>query len=342
MRTRRASPPGENPRREPPPALPPPPAPGPAPAEPPPAPERDPEAAAKDAWIAARAALVDGRYAEALDGYALLAQRHAGTTLYRENRKRIAAGLEAARVGSKGPVALLSAPAEVRKGRLEVEYPNFDDASVVDRDFDQEQPFSSDRPVEIKPEKGFVRMSGASGLFLRVVFLPDVRLEADVTAEVGRDFGAMATEESDRFRAVMIDVANTVFKLKKGDAARVQPGHVLWFFGEGVWAAADPGEHGFIKIAERPSSRIESGDRVLLELVRHGDRLEGGFQGKTDGVSLSGRVKGDDGKGMGSARVGLFTNTGALVVHSIKVSGVVDMEWFAKRLRDMVAADPGP
>ena len=38
---------------------------------------------------------------------------------------------------------------------------------------------------------------------------------------------------------------------------------------------ADPGEHGFIKIAERANSRMQPGERVKLTLTRKKERLEG-------------------------------------------------------------------
>ena len=64
--------------------------------------------------------------------------------------------------------------------------------------------------------------------------------------------------------------------------------------------------------------------------------------GKTDGVHLEGKVKGDDGSTMGPARVGLFTNSGIITVDSVTISGVVDPEWFRKQLEFLVSADPGP
>ena len=50
----------------------------------------------------------------------------------------------------------------------------------------------------------------------------------------------------------------------------------------------------------------------------------------------------DDGSTMGPGRVGVFTNSGIIVVHSVRIAGRVDMEWFRKELEFMVAADPGP
>ena len=59
-------------------------------------------------------------------------------------------------------------------------------------------------------------------------------------------------------------------------------------------------------------------------------------------MHLKGKVKGDDGSTMGPGRVGLFTNSGVIVVNSVRISGVVDMEWFRKEMAFLVAADPGP
>jgi hypothetical protein len=185
-------------------------------------------------------------------------------------------------------------------------------------------------------------MEKATGLLHRLVFLPDVTLEATVTVQQPHDFGALCVQESDDFRAILFNVANTLFKLKKGANKKANDGHVLWYIGQGVWAAADKDAHGFIKIAERGTVKLKSGDRLKIELTRTKDSAQGSFQGKTDGVNLEGKVKGDDGSTMGSGRVGLFTNSGIITVESVRISGVVDMEWFRKELSFLVAADPGP
>jgi hypothetical protein len=284
--------------------------------------------------------LLAGTYDSALAGYAKLLQDHAATSTVSQNRRAIEAGHRAAKAGVHGPAVTLAVPAETKDGRLVVEY-GFDDAAIVDKDFAVVQPMPSELPESVEIKGGAARMSGTSGLFYNVVF-GDVRLEVELTAEVGRDFGLLAVEDGDAYRAIFWNVANTRFKLKKGDAAKVQPGHVLWFVGEGAWSAADAGEHGFIKIAERPTSKLQGGDRLAMEFERKKDKAEGGFQGKTDGVSLSGTVKGDDGRGMGAAQVGVFTNGGTISVHRVRISGVVDERWWKARLRELVAADPGP
>ena len=303
--------------------------------------DADEEAQARDAWAAAHAALQGGNYPEAVQGYTMLIQQHGNTQLYRRNKSKITAGRRAAKVGALGPQGLVNVPAKVKKGRLELEY-TFNDQRVFDEDFTAEQPFSSEMPVQVKWRRGAVMMEKASGLFHRLVFLPDVLIEADIEVQQPHDFGLIAVEESDEYRAILFNIANTKFKLKKGDAARVNPGHLIWYIGQGVWSAADKDAHGFIKIAEKNRSKLEGGDRLKLELRRKKDKAEASFQGKTDGVHLEGAVKGDNGSTMGPGRVGLFTNSGIIVVKSVKISGVVDMEWFRKELAFLVASDPGP
>ena len=307
----------------------------------PPAEDASLEAQGRDAWKAARGDLLAGRYAEALQGYTMLLQQYGGTSLFRDNKSKIQAGRRAARAGALGPQALVGVPVEEKRGRLEMEY-HFDDQRVFEEDWTVEQPFSSDMPVQAQWKRGEITIEKATGMLHRLVFLADVRIEASVRVIQPHDFGIIALQESDDFRAILFNVANTQFKLKKGDAAHVNPGHVLWYIGKGVWRDADADAHGFIKIAERPTSKLQSGDRLKLELERSKDKATGTFQGKTDGVSLEGKVKGDDGSTMGPGRVGLFTNSGIIVVESVQISGRVDLEWFRKELAFLVAADPGP
>ena len=298
-------------------------------------------AQARDAWAAAHADLLAAKYAEAVQGYTLLIQQFGNSAYYRENKSKIAAGRNAAKVGALGPQALVHVPATVKKGRLELEY-EFNDERVFDEDFTVEQPFSSEMPVQVRWSRGSLLMEKASGVFHRLVFLPDVTIEASIDVQQPHDFGLLAVENSNEFRAILFNIANTRFKLKKGAAAKVNPGHLLWYIGQGVWSAADQDAHGFIKIAEKSRSKLESGDRVKLEFTRRKDSADGTLQGKTDGVHLKGKVKGDDGSTMGPGRVGVFTNSGIIVVNSIRISGVVDMEWFRKELAFLVASDPGP
>ncbi|MDJ0975459.1 MAG: hypothetical protein QNJ98_13425 [Planctomycetota bacterium] len=299
------------------------------------------EKEARDAWQAARDDLLNGKYADALLGYTLMVQRYGKTELYQANRKYIQLGLEAARVGKEGPKALLKVEAEERNGRLTFEY-TFNTFEELD-DWTQEKPFTSEKDLDIKHERGAVSMAGTSGLLHPIVFLPDVRVEANVTADVAHDFGLIALEESDSYRAVLFNVNNTRFKLKKNDNQKPNPGHLLWYVGQGVWKDADADAHGYIKIAERPSSKLKDGDRVKLELERGGkDRCEAGFGAASDGVHLKGNVRGDDGSTMGSARVGVFVDTGIVRVHQIKISGRVDMAWFKDHVQWLAKGDPGP
>ena len=295
-----------------------------------------------DAWKIAHGHLQQASYADALQAYTVLQQQYGNTEAFRTHKNKIAAGRRAARAGALGPEALIGVPVEKgKKGRIEFEY-HFNSQTVFEEDWTLEQPFSSVWPVQGKWKRGAVSLEKATGMMHRLVFLPDVRIEATVTVLQPRDFGLIAMQESDDFRAVLFNVGNTVFKLKKGDNKIDNKGHVLWYIGQGVWKDADKDAHGFIKIDERAKVTLESGDRVKLEMIRRTDSAQGTLQGKTDGVDLEGKVKGDDGSTMGSARVGLFTNSGVIVVHGVRIVGRVDMEWFRKELAFMVAADPGP
>jgi hypothetical protein len=320
---------------------PPPPAPAPAPAPPPAVGGADAEAGAMSAWRAAYADLQAGRHAEARTAYTLLLQQHAETEAVRHHRKTVNLGLTAAKAGVEGPGALLIVPSETKRGRIEVAY-EFDRGEELEGDFTVEQPFSSEMAFDASWKRGAVLMRHATGLFHRLVFDADVRLEATVEVQVPNDFGPIAVEDTDSYRALVLTIANTRFKLKKGADARANPGHVLWYIGQGVWDAADADAHGFIKIAERGSTKLEGGDRLRVELARRSDRAEGGFQGKTDGVHLEGRVVGDDGSTMGPARVGLFTNGTSLVVESLRISGVVNRAWFQKELAMIIRASAPP
>ncbi len=295
----------------------------------------------RDAWKVARAHLLKADYPEALQAYTTVIQQYGNTGFFRAHKAKIAAGRLAARAGALGPQALVNVPVEVKKGRLELEY-NFNDERVFQEDWTLEQPFSSAMPVQGRWKRGDITLEKATGLLHRLVFLSDVHLVASVTVHQPHDFGTFAVQESDDFRAILFNVGNTLFKLKKGDAKIDNRGHVLWYIGQGVWKDADKDANGFIKIAERSKVKLESGDKIQIELTRRKNSAEGAFQGKTDGVHLEGKVKGDDGSTMGPGRVGLFTNSGIIVVHSVRIAGSVDMEWFRKELAFMVAADPGP
>ncbi len=292
-------------------------------------------------WKSARADLLAGRYADAFQGYTLLIMRYGNTDAYRNNKRRITAGRYAAKVGAQGPEALLSVPAKTRNGRIDVEY-TFGDARIVERDFTIEQPFASDREVKAAIEGGVVTMSGATGLFHLLVWEPDVTVEAEVYAEVARDFGILAVEHSDDYRCVMFNLGNTRFTLKKGDDARANPGHILWFMGQGVWADADADAIGYIKIAERTKVKLTNAELCQLTFIRKGDKCEAVLKARSDDVSLRGAVKGDDGGSMGSAKIGVFTNTGIIQLKRLRISGRVDQTWFETRLGHLIEEDPGP
>ncbi|MFM8979751.1 MAG: hypothetical protein ACKOSS_04730 [Planctomycetia bacterium] len=300
-----------------------------------------PEEAARTLWRTAHGHLQAGRGVEALAAYEELLARHARLPLVEQARRRVEAGRLAARALARGPAGLLSGAAEMRRGRLEAEYA-FSDPKILERDFSIEKPFASDLPLDALPVEGDVVLRGTTGVFHVLVYTSDVHVEAEGTAVVAKDLGLLAVAEEERFRALLLDLANTRFRLKKGAAATVQPGHVLWFMGEGVWKDADPGEHGFIKIAERDRSTLQPGERVKLTLTRKGERLEGGLESKSDGVALEGRVRGDDGGGMGSARVGVFVHGGELRLRVLRISGVVDMAWFERYVKELVAAAGSP
>ncbi len=308
----------------------------------PPAPATEPEEAQTvAAWKAAHDALVAGRYADAFQAYTVLIMTHGNTDAYRHNKRAISAGRYAAKVGAEGAAALLSVPAHTKHGKIEVEY-GFDDPRVVEQDFSIEQPFPSEQPMGGTLDHGTVRLTGTSGLFHLFVWSPDVHLEADVDVEVAHDVGALAVENADELRAIVLSLANRRFGLKKTANRIENPGHVLWFMGQGAWSTADPDAVGYIKIAERGTVKLENGQSGTIELTRTGDRAEAGFHGKSENVSLKGTVRGDDGKGMGAARVGLFANTGVLVVRRVRISGTVDEAWFKERLKHLVEDDPGP
>ena len=235
------------------------------------------EASAFNQWKEAYTELRAGRYRDALKAYSLLVLRYGDSETVKQHRDRIVNGRFAAKVGAEGPAGLLSVPCEVKNGRLEVEY-GFDDASSS-RGTSRSSSPSRASCRSRGSLMGAILIEDASGVFHMLVWEPDVRLEARVVAEVAHDFGILAVDDPDDFRAVMFNVNNTLFNLKKGAAARANPGHLLWFMGQGVWAAADADAIGYIKIAERSSVKLENADLVQMELVRKGDACEGSFQG---------------------------------------------------------------
>ncbi len=296
----------------------------------------DPDAIARKAWRTAHADLLAARYADAAKAYRGLLDLHGEATLPRLHRPALEAAERWARAGRDGPHVILHGDAKFERGKLEVRY-EFDQRAQFAEDFTVEQPFATDQPIEAAWKEGSVTMRLGTGLFHRLVFADDVRVEAAVHAEVARDFGILAVEEGSRYRALLFHLNNTRFKLKKGDAARPQSGHLLWLVGEGVWAAADADQHGFVKFAESPESSLRNGDRLRLEFERSGRLTRGVMQGESDRVRLEGQAVGDDGSGVASARVGLFTDGGHLNVDSVRIVGQVDMAWWARHLVEQVA-----
>ncbi|MGE0192104.1 MAG: hypothetical protein AB7T63_08685 [Planctomycetota bacterium] len=301
----------------------------------------DADAVALKAWRTAHGDLLAGRYEQAAVSFRRLLDLHRSSTLLSLQRPAIEAAERWARAGRDGPHVLLHGEATIKRGRVQVSY-EFDQHAELAEDFRAEAPFATDEPVEVTWEQGLVHIRLGTGLFHFLVYTDDVRIQATVRAEVAHDFGLLAVDDGARYRAILFNLANTRFKLKKGADATVQPGHVLWLIGEGVWAAADAGVHGFIKIAERTTSKLENMDRLQLELVRDGLKARGTMQGKTDGVHLEGAVKGDDGSGVGPARVGLFTHGTRMTIESVRIDGRVDPTWWASYLKQQVALLPTP
>ena len=317
--------------------------PGPAPLLPPPGEPlaEDVDGQAREMWRDAQTHLRKGEFSEAADLYERVLKRFAQAPLVVEHEQMLRAGHFAARVGRDGPPALLSVPSIYDRGVLEVVY-DFQTWAELD-DFDTGRPFSSDRDPGAEFKNGSIHLTGCTGLILEMVFTHDVELQAKVIAHGAHDFGVIAVEEADDFRAVFLNVNNTRFGLKKGPAARAHPGHMLWYVGKGVWADADEDAHGYIHLDQRRDVKIQDGDRGTLELERRsGNRIAAGYGGASDGVQLKGEVKGDDGSTMGSARVGVFTDTGIIEVQQLRIRGTIDPTWWARRLEMLIAADPGP
>jgi hypothetical protein len=164
----------------------------------------------------------------------------------------------------------------------------------------------------------------------------------ECVADRHEDYGLFGLQESKDYRAVVFDVGNTQFKLKKGDAAKVLSGHVLWLFGEGVWKDADPGERGFVRIAEKAGNKLDPGDRLKVRIELKGGQATASFHGKSDTLELKGALKGDDGRGIGPLRVGAFAFKGRVGVDRIKISGKPDAAWVEKQLEDLLKAAAGP
>jgi hypothetical protein len=320
----------------PPPGTPTPPAPpGPA------APSLAGEEAAKEAWRAARAHLLAKRWPEALAAYDALLSAHGTTATVSSRRQVVEAGRRAADAGVRGPPALLRRPSVWKDGRLAVEY-LFDDPGEIEADFAVEQPFPGNYERRAEHGDGMALLTGSTAILHEVVYEPDVSLEVDVYSDDPRDFGLYALQEAKPYRAVALDAWNTQKKLKKGAAARVLAGHVLWLLGEGAWSATDPDEMGFVFLDQESGPPLEPGKRTRLALEVRGGRAEGRVRVGEAQSTLAAAVKGDDGGAIGALRVGAHAFTSVVGVDRLKIEGKVDMAWFSRRLAELAALDVGP
>ena len=273
--------------------------------------------------------------------FATLAKTYGDTNLVAGRMERIRAARKAADVGQRGAAALLKGEADMKGGRLEVEYEFEDDVAFL-QDFTLEQPFASEDPLAANVRSGMVVLSGSTAMLNKVVFDPsDVTWEMDCVADHHEDYGLFGLQESKDYRAVVLDVGNTQFKLKKGDAAKVLSGHVLWLFGEGVWKDADPGERGFVRIAERGGNKLVGGERIKVRVEIKGSQVAAEIRGKGDAVELKGPLKGDDGKGVTALRVGAFAFKGRVGVDHLKISGKPDAAWVEKQFQALLQAAEG-
>ncbi len=293
------------------------------------------------AWRRARLQLLAGHYDIALESYTSLLKKYAQSETVKMHGFQIRNGEKAARAGLMGSTGLLRAPSKAKDPTIDVTY-NMADKALAESDWRLEQPFASHLALKGGHVKNGMRLRGATGLFLNVVFDPDVIVEATIRAETATDFGAMALENSTSYRAVLFNINNKDFQLKKGAASRKEPGHVLWYIGQGVWADADADAHGFIKLDAASKVSIKHGDRVTIRFARKKHQCTASFQGKTDKASVKGTVKGDNDSTMGPARIGFFTSGGDITVESVRVRGRVNSEWFENELVRLIDGDPGP
>jgi|GEM_PF-2635262 len=297
---------------------------------------------ARTTWMAAHQALLGRRWAEARAAYDELLGSLKDTALVRANDHKVRAGRRAADVGVRGPVAFCSEDASYKDGRLTAEW-QFDGERSVRDDFDLVEPFGAAEPVSAEVREGRVVLSGSTALLPKVVFDPaDVSWEMDTFSEEPQDFGLLGLQEGRAYRACAMHVGNTRFRLKKGSAAKVLAGHVLWLFGDGVWRDADPGERGFVRLAVRDGNQLKPGERFRVHAELRAGQMTGEIHAKSDPVDLKGPLKGDDGVGIGPLRVGPFTYGGRVGVERFRVSGKVDAAWLEQTLDDLAKADPGP
>lgn len=292
--------------------------------------------------MAAHEALAAKRYPEARAAYDSLLGSMRGTALVKANEEKLRAGRRAADVGVRGPVAFCSEDATWKDGRLTAEW-QFDGDRSMREDFDLMEPFGAAEPVSGEVREGMVVLGGSAALLCKVVFDPnDVAWEMDCFSDEPQDFGLIGLQEGRVYRACAMHVGNSRFRLKKGSAAKVLAGHVLWLFGDGVWKDTDPGERGFVRLAVRDGNTLKAGEsfRVVAEL--RAGQMTGEIHAKSDPVDLKGPMKGDDGVGIGPLRVGPFAYGGRVGVQRFKVTGRVDAAWLERTLETLAKADPGP
>ena len=299
------------------------------------------EEEARVAFDRAKADLDAKNWEAARKEFTTLSKSYGDTNLVAGRMERIRAGRKAADVGQRGAAALLKGDADVKNGRLEVEYEFEDDVAFL-QDFALEQPFASEDPLAANVRSGMVVLSGSTAMLNKVVFDPtDVSWEMECVADRHEDYGLFGLQESKDYRSVVLDVGNTQFKLKKGDAAKVLSGHVLWLFGEGVWKDADPGERGFVRIAERPGNKLVGGERIKVRIDIKGGQVAAEIHGKGEAIELKGALKGDDGRGLSALRVGAFAFKGRVGVDRLKISGKPDPAWLDKEFQALLKAVDG-
>lgn len=306
-------------------------------------PPGDVEAAASTTWRAAHEALAAGRYSDARRGFDALLGTLRTTKVVREHEAAIRTGRRAADVGERGPAAFCSEEATWRGGRLTAEW-TFDNDRGFREDFELLDPFGGEQSIAVECRDGMVVLGGSATLLFKAVFDPDdVEWEMEGFSDVEpADLGLLGLQDGKAYRACAMHVGNTQFRLKKGAAAKVLAGHVVWLFGDGVWKDADAGERGFVRVAVRDGNRLKAREKVRVRAELHRGQMTGEIHAKSDAVDLKGPLKGDDGVGIGPLRVGPFVHGGRFGVERFRVSGKVDAAWFARELEALVAAAAAP
>ena len=111
---------------------------------------------------------------------------------------------------------------------------------------------------------------------------------------------------------------------------------------DGAWSATDPGELGFIKLAQETRPALVPSKKVRLSLSIRSGNAAGEVRSGNDAASLAGAIRGDDGKGIGALRVGAHVFTSVVGIERLKIDGKVDMAWFERRIAELGALDTGP